>query len=50
VNWNIFFIGIVYFISENLFYGWNIMPQSDFEVLADGINMIIWAMAARGTK
>lgn len=47
MNWNIIFIGLIYFIAENNFYGWNITPQSDFEVLADGINMIIWAMAVK---
>ena len=43
--WSIFFIGIVYFICENKFFGWNALPKSSLEVVADGICLIIIAMA-----
>ena len=43
--WTIMFISVLYFISENIYFGWNAIAQSSSEVIADGICLIIFAMA-----
>ena len=39
--WSIFFIGTVYLICENNYFGWNAIAQSSSEVIADGLCLII---------
>lgn len=34
-----------YFLKQNHYFGWNRYPQSDAEVLADGITLILVALA-----
>ena len=43
--WSICFIGTIYFISENRFFGFNVLPKSSLKIIADGIFLIIMAMA-----
>lgn len=37
-----------FFIAQNSYFGWHAIPQSDMELLADGITMILLAMAVKG--
>ena len=46
MNWTILFIAIVAGISENIYFGWNITPKSDSEMVCDLIVLAILAMAA----
>jgi hypothetical protein len=43
--WWIFFINICFWVSQNKYFGWNMFPQSDTELIADGITMLIMAIA-----
>lgn len=38
-------IAILWFLVENQFFGWNAMPQSANELLADGIGYILVSLA-----
>jgi hypothetical protein len=45
VSWPIFFIAVVFSYFENRYFGWNMHPESDAEMIADGIGMILFALA-----
>lgn len=45
MNWPIFLIAIGYGFAENAYFGWNIIPQSDAEMIADGIGLILFALS-----
>ena len=45
INLPIFFLGQIWWYSETSHYGWNFYPQSDGEVLADGLVFVITALA-----
>jgi hypothetical protein len=45
MNWWIFFFAVLFWIAENNYFGWNLLPKSDAELIADGIVMIILAIA-----
>lgn len=38
------FLAIVFFVHENEFFGWNQLPQSAEECLADGIVVLLLAL------
>jgi hypothetical protein len=42
---NIFLLAFLYWFIENNFFGWNMFPQSEAELIADGIVMLILAIA-----
>ena len=41
----IFFIGLYFWFLENRYFGWNGSPQSDAEIICDGIVLLIFALA-----
>lgn len=43
-GWRLF-IAAVFWVSQNRYYGWHWMPQSDGELIADGIVMLLLALA-----
>lgn len=43
-----FWIAICFFISQNNYFGWNALPQSDVELIADGITMLLVTLAFTG--
>jgi hypothetical protein len=45
MNLTIFLFAIFYGLLETAYFGWNMMPGSDAEVLADGITTLIAALA-----
>jgi hypothetical protein len=50
VNKRIFLIGQVFWFIETWHYGWNFAPQSDGEVVCDGIVLLITAISLVGYK
>lgn len=36
---------LVYFLEENVYFGWHAFPQSDAELIADGIVFLLTAIA-----
>lgn len=45
LNVFVFIIAMVFFLEQNLYWGWNVMPTSERELITDGFNMILLAMA-----
>lgn len=41
----IFVAGIWFGIMETAYFGWNMLPQSDAEIICDGIAVLISALA-----
>lgn len=38
-------VALEYFLKQNHYFGWNPHPRSDAEVLADGMTLILVALA-----
>lgn len=45
MNTQILFLAVVFWVMENSYFGWNWKPQSDAELLADGIVLVLLALA-----
>lgn len=45
IHWVVLLWAIAFFILQNQYFGWNALPQSNAELLADGITAILFAMA-----
>jgi hypothetical protein len=51
-SFSIVLIGVWFFVMENIYFGWNRSPNSDAELLADGmvLMMMIFAIMCREGK
>lgn len=38
-------VALEYFLKQNAYFGWNARPQSDAELMADGITLLLVAVA-----
>jgi len=45
MNIQLIFLAILYAFTETAYFGWNWSPQSDAEVIADGIVFLLFATA-----
>lgn len=45
MNWPAFMLAIMFFVEENRYFGWNGLPKSDAELIADGIFLLIVAIS-----
>ncbi len=45
INWIVFGIGLFFSITETAYFGWNFAPQSEAELICDGLSSLIVAMA-----
>jgi hypothetical protein len=45
MRWSIFILALGFGYTENTYFGWNSLPRSDAELLADGITMILFALS-----
>ena len=43
-------LALIFFVHENNYFGWNRLPQSPEELLADGIVVLLVAMSVLGRK
>ena len=43
-SWFVWAIGFIYGLAETAYFGWNAMPASPAEILADGITGVIFAL------
>lgn len=41
----LYFIAIWFWMTETQYFGWNLMPKSDAEVICDGIALVLLAIA-----
>lgn len=47
INWPVFWTGQFWWLTETAHYGWNFAPQSDAEMICDGIFILIMALSWR---
>lgn len=45
--WHI--VPLSFFIEQNNYFGWNTKPQSDSELIADGIVLLLFILVGIGT-
>lgn len=53
MNWYIAISWVVvveFFIKQNKYFGWNLEPQSDAELIADGITLLLVSLALLITR
>jgi hypothetical protein len=50
MNWPVFVLAAVNFYHQNKYFGWNRTPQSDAELIADGITMLLLALSTIKVK
>lgn len=50
MNIGIFVMGFVFGIIETGYFGWNFTPQSDAEMICDGIAVLIMALSLVGRR
>ena len=43
--WWIFFMANAFAFEENAYFGWNMFPKSDAELIADGLVFLLFALA-----
>jgi hypothetical protein len=48
--WWITFLSLTYWVHENIYFGWNMFPKSDAELIADGLIVFIFALAITTLK
>jgi hypothetical protein len=45
MNWRIFIASQFFWLLETAYFGWNLAPQSDAEMICDGIVVIMLCMS-----
>ena len=45
MNWYVLAFAVSAFVYQNNYFGWNAKPQSDAELIADLITILIFALA-----
>jgi hypothetical protein len=45
MNYSRLIIAIMFFVSQNNYFGWNLKPMSDMELLTDGIALLLLSLA-----
>lgn len=50
MNWPIFIVACIFWWMQNQYFGWNAKPQSDAEMIVDGITVILIALAIIGWR
>lgn len=38
-------LALIFFFEQNIYFGWNAVPHSDAELIADGIGMLLFALS-----
>lgn len=46
----LWFIALLFGVMVNRHFGWNLTPQSDMELVCDGISLILTSMAAYASR
>lgn len=41
---------VAWYVVQNSYFGWNWRPQSDAELVSDGIGFVLVAIAITGTR
>lgn len=49
MSWLLFAIALVYGVMSNNYFGWNLIPKSDAEMITDGIALLMTCIAALTT-
>lgn len=45
VNWRVWWVAVLWALIESAYFGWNFTPQSDAELICDGISFLILALS-----
>ncbi len=45
VNWPIVFVFAIYAVVKDAYFGWNLTPKTDAELICDGIGVLVFALA-----
>lgn len=45
MNFNLVLLSLMFGVMETAYFGWNLTPQSDAEMICDGITLLIFALA-----
>jgi hypothetical protein len=45
INWHIFILSQAFWLAETAYFGWNLTPQSDADIICDGMVVLIGALA-----
>ena len=48
MNWPVLICAAIFFYDQNSYFGWNANPQSDAELIADGVTILLVALAFCG--
>jgi hypothetical protein len=47
VNWPVFWLGQLWWLTETGHYGWHFSPTTDAQMICDGIFILVTALALR---
>jgi hypothetical protein len=47
VNWYRLVGAVMFFVHQNMYYGWNEFPKSEGELIADGVTFLLFALSVR---
>jgi len=50
MNIRIFILASLFGLIETAYFGWNMFPKSESELVCDGITMILFAMSLRARR
>lgn len=50
MNFNLVLLSLMFGVTETAYFGWNLTPQSDAEMICDGISLLIFALAFVGKR
>jgi hypothetical protein len=45
MNLQVFICAVLFWLAQNSYFGWNWLPKSDAEMIADGITYLLLAMS-----
>jgi hypothetical protein len=45
MNWRLFIVAAAFGLIETAHFGWNMLPQSDPELICDGITLVLYGLA-----
>lgn len=45
MNFRVFFLSLIFGWMETAYFGWNFTPQSDAELICDGITLLLFALS-----
>ncbi len=44
MNWYVTFAALIFWFMENRYFGWNMMPKSEAELICDGLVLLMFCI------